>query len=144
MVLLNGHALRLLVAFLDRHFALNPTGLFSAPLTILFILKNADRNAMVLTGCYIPLALAIVVTANCVQSVKKAFPLSNRDKSARCFGLSLLLKRFPQLPSSDRLSRFLRHLQPSDVSLFFGTIGPAATFGGFGCKWYDPKPWWCQ
>ena len=86
---------RLLVAFLDQHFALNPMGPFSAPLTILFILKNADRNAVVLTDWSIPLALAIVVTANCVQNVKKAFLLSNRDKSVRCFGLSLLLKRFP-------------------------------------------------
>ena len=131
---------RLLVAFLDQHFTLNPMGLFSAPLTILFILKNADRNVVVLTGWSIPLALAIVVPATCVQRVKKAFPLSNRDKSVRCSGLSLLLKRFPQLPSSDRLSRFLCHLRPSDVSLFFGKIGPAATFGGVGCKCYDPKP----
>ncbi|MDQ2907203.1 MAG: hypothetical protein M3Y81_27155, partial [Chloroflexota bacterium] len=69
---------------------------------------------------------------------------SNRDKSARCFGLSLLLKRSPLLPSSDRLSRFLCHLRPSDVSLVFGKIGPAATFGGVGCKWYDLKPWWWQ
>jgi hypothetical protein len=74
MDLLNGHTLRLLEAFQDQLFGFNPTGRFSALLTILSIHKNADRSAMARTGCYMPLALATVVDASCARSVRKAVP----------------------------------------------------------------------
>lgn len=139
MALLNGHAGRLPEVFPDRHSPHNLMEVYSVPLTIRFMRKNVDPNEMAPCVCCMLLELAIAAHANCVRSVWKVFLPATRDESAPCIGLSLRPKRDRSLPCSDRLNRCPCHLLSWDLSPSFGTIGPAVTFGGIGCKWYAPK-----
>src|SRR5258708_3732542 len=138
MVLLNGLVGRLPMAFQDRPFSLKRTERFCALLTIRFMRKNVDQNEMAPCVCCMPPASVIAANVSCVRSARKVFPPANHDESAPCIGLS----RAPQagqIARSDHLNRCPCHLLSSDLSPSFGTIGPAVTFGGIGCKWYAPK-----
>jgi hypothetical protein len=125
MALRNGRANRLPAAFQDRHLHLNQTGLSSVLLIILFIHKNADRSATVLTVCYMQLASGIVGSAPCGPSVKKALTPRNHVGSVPFSGQPPPLnQRCLKLPQ--------RRLNQSPVSQCFGRIGHVVNSDGVG------------
>src|SRR5512135_108817 len=141
MALLNGHALRLLVAFQDRLLPFNSMEPCSVAPIILSTHKNEGRSAMARSVCCMLLASALVADAPCVPSVKKAVPPPHHDGSGPFSGPALLPRQFPLHLFSGHLNRSYSCQSHLLIAPSFGVLGHALTFGAHGSTSCEPKPW---